>query len=424
MDKLVIRGGNRLKGEVRISGSKNSVLPVMAATLLTRDKCIIHNVPRLSDVFTMVRILEDLGKKVFFSGGTMTVEHISSKKYAASYDLVKTMRASVCVLGPLIASRGRAKVSMPGGCVIGLRPIDLHVKGLEALGASIRVSGGYCHASLKDECLKGSDIYLGGDFGSSVLATGNVMMAAALASGKTVIDFAACEPEVADLGSVLIKMGASVSGAGTPRVVINGRKKLSGFEHTVIPDRIEAGTFIVFALATGGKLKINNVIPEHLGAMIDVLIKMGHSIEVKGRSIVAKSRKDFSPVNITTLPFPGFPTDLQAQFMALLTQSSGVSVMTEKVYPDRFMHVAELNRMGAGIFRSGEVAVVEGNKKLSGAEVMASDLRASACLVAAGLAASGKTVVHRLYHLDRGYENFVEKLQAVGADVKRVKAES
>lgn len=421
MDKLVINGGNKLKGEVTISGAKNSVLPIMAATLLTEETCVIHNVPRLSDVFTMVRILEGLGKDINFTGSTLEVLHVSSKKYSAPYNLVKTMRASVCVLGPLLAARKKAKVSMPGGCVIGLRPIDLHIKGLEALGVSIRISNGYCNAHLKENGLVGSEIYLGGAFGSSVLATGNVMMAAVLAKGKTIIDFAACEPEVADLAEVLKKMGAEIEGAGTPQVTIKGKTKLGGFEHSVVPDRIEAGTFIAFALATGGNVTLKNVVSQHLGAVVDVVRKMNHSVEIKKNKMIVKAKRKSNPVNITTLPFPGFPTDLQAQFVALLTQANGVSVITEKVYPDRFMHVAELNRMGSNIFRSGEVAIIEGPKKISGAEVMASDLRASACLVAAGLAASGKTTVHRLYHLDRGYENFVEKLHALGADIKRVK---
>lgn len=421
MEKLIIEGGVKLSGEVEISGAKNAVLPIMAATLLTEETCVINNVPRLSDVFTMIKILEGLGKEVLFENKTLTVKHLSSDAVEAPYELVKTMRASVCVLGPLLTARKSAKVSMPGGCVIGLRPIDLHLKGLEALGAKIDIEGGYCNAVIDGDTLCGAEIYLGGAFGSSVLATDNVMMAAALAKGKTIIDFAACEPEVADLAFVLKKMGADIEGAGTPQLTIKGQEKLSGFEHTVIPDRIEAGSFIAFALATKGELKLNNVVSQHLGAVIDVVRAMGHEIEVKGDSLIARYSDDNCPVNITTLPFPGFPTDLQAQFVALLTQANGVSVITEKVYPDRFMHVAELNRMGAGIFRSGEVAIVSGVKNLSGAEVMASDLRASACLVAAGLAAEGKTTIHRLYHLDRGYENFDTKLRAVGARLKREK---
>lgn len=421
MDKLIIEGGIKLKGDVQISGAKNAVLPIMAATLLTEEPCVIHNVPSLSDVFTMIKILEGLGKEVLFEDKTLTVKHISSDEVEAPYELVKTMRASVCVLGPLLAARKTAKVSMPGGCVIGLRPIDLHLKGLEALGAQIEIDGGYCNATISKTRLEGAEIYLGGAFGSSVLATDNVMMAAALASGTTIIDFAACEPEVADLANVLKKMGVRIDGAGTPQLTIQGKNKLSGFEHSVIPDRIEAGSFIVFALATKGELRLTNVIAQHLGAVIDVVRSMGHKVVVDGKCLEVSYNENAKPVNITTLPFPGFPTDLQAQFMALLTQANGVSVITEKVYPDRFMHVAELNRMGAGIFRSGEVGIVSGAKKLSGAEVMASDLRASACLVAAGLAAKGKTTIHRLYHLDRGYENFDTKLRAVGARLTREK---
>ena len=420
MDTLIIRGGKRLSGEVTVSSSKNSILPIMAATLLTEETCVIHNTPMLSDVMTMMKILEDLGKKVELDGVKMTVKHVSSDPVSASYDLVKTMRASVCVLGPLLGARTKAKVSMPGGCVIGLRPIDIHLRGFEALGAEIRVESGYCVCDAA-KGLVGREIYLGGHFGSSVLGTGNIMMAAALAKGRTVIDFAACEPEVADLANVLIKMGAKITGGGSPQVVIDGVKQLKGFEHHVIPDRIEAGTYMVFGLITGGDITLKNVVPQHLGAPIDTLRTMGHTVECDKDSIRCKFNPNAKAENITTLTFPGFPTDLQAQFMALLTQTQGVSVVTEKIYPDRFMHVAELNRLGAGIFRSGEVAIIDGKKRLSGADVMASDLRASACLVAAGLAAEGTTTIHRLYHLDRGYEMLVEKVKALGGDLERAK---
>jgi UDP-N-acetylglucosamine 1-carboxyvinyltransferase len=421
MDKLIVKGGRKLKGSVTVSGAKNSVLPIMAATLLTREECIIEQVPRLSDVFTMVKILEVLGKDVIFDGHTLVVRHRSGRPHKAPYELVKTMRASVCVLGPLLAARGKAHVSMPGGCVIGVRPIDLHVKGLEALGARFRIEEGYCVGEVPSCGLLGTSVYLGGPFGSSVLATGNVMMAAALAQGITILDFAACEPEVADLAAVLQKMGAMISGAGTPQVVITGVRSLGGFHHTVIPDRIEAGTFIAIALITGGRITIRNAVPQHLGAVIDMVRESGANIKTGSDVITIEGNGAIKPVNITTLPFPGFPTDLQAQFMALMTKADGMSVVTEKVYPDRFMHVAELNRMGAHIMRSGPLAVVSGPCKLSGAEVMASDLRASAGLVAAALAAKGETTIHRLYHLDRGYEGFDAKLKSLGAETRRAK---
>lgn len=391
----------------------------MAATLLTDEPCFIENVPSLSDVYTMIKLLEVLGKEIKFESHTLIIKTRSNKSFVAPYRLVRTMRASFCLLGPLLAKRKKAKVSLPGGCVIGVRPVDLHIKGLNSLGANIKISGGYCYSNPKE--LRGQEIFLGGPFGSSVLATANVMMAATLAKGRTVIDFSACEPEIVDLARVLKKMGAHIEGEGTPQIIIEGRRNLGGFKHKVIPDRIEAGTFITFALATGGSLEIKNLESRHLGAVIDTLKRMGQKIEVKNSSLKAERKREILPTNITTLPFPGFPTDLQAQFMVLLSLAKGVSTITEKVYPDRFMHVPELNRMGAKICRFGPVAVIEGIKKFSPAEVMASDLRASASLVGAGLVASGKTTIHRVYHLDRGYENFVEKLTSLGAEVRRVK---
>ncbi|MBN2119769.1 MAG: UDP-N-acetylglucosamine 1-carboxyvinyltransferase [Candidatus Omnitrophica bacterium] len=417
MDKLEVWGGKKLKGKVRLSGSKNAVLPIMAASLLTDEECHIENVPRLLDVHTMVKILEVLGKRVYFQEDSLTIKTRSNKSFVAPYKLVRTMRASFCVLGPLLAKRKRAKVSLPGGCVIGIRPVDLHMKGLEELGANIRISGGYCYASSSG--LLGKEMFLGSPFGPSVLGTANIMMASTLASGETIIDFAACEPEVVDLAKVLKKMGADIQGEGTPQITVRGKKKLSGFKHRVIPDRIEAGTFIVFAIATGGSLVIEDISVSFLGAVIDALKNMGQHVQIKNGSICVKRHRKINPANITTLAFPGFPTDLQAQFMVLLSQAEGISTVTEKVYPDRFMHVPELNRMGAKINRFGSVAVVEGSRKFSHAEVMASDLRASACLVAAGLCASGKTIIHRLYHLDRGYENFISKLEQLGAQVRR-----
>ena len=419
MDKLEIWGGKKLEGKVKLSGSKNAVLPIMAATLLTDEPCTIENVPYLSDVYTMMRLLEVLGKEVKFEDHALLIRTRSNKSFVAPYRLVRTMRASFCVLGPLLAKRKKAKVSLPGGCVIGLRPVDLHIKGLNLLGANIKVSGGYCYASPKR--LTGKEVFLGGPFGSSVLATANVMMAATLAKGKTIIDFSACEPEIVDLARVLKKMGAHIRGEGTPQITIGGKKDLGGFRHRVIPDRIEAGTFIIFALVTGGSIEIEGISSSLLGAVIDTLKRIGQKIEIKDSLLKVERKRKVLPTNITTLPFPGFPTDLQAQFMVLLSLAQGISTVTEKVYPDRFMHVPELNRMGAKISRFGPVAIIEGIDKFSSAEVMASDLRASASLVAAGLSASGKTTIHRIYHLDRGYENFVEKLERLGARLRRRK---
>ncbi|HOW42179.1 MAG TPA: UDP-N-acetylglucosamine 1-carboxyvinyltransferase [Candidatus Omnitrophota bacterium] len=419
MDKLVIRGGQKLKGEVTISGSKNSVLPILAATLLTDEKCVIRDVPALRDTNTMFRILRSLGKTVELEKGVVTVSGSKECGWVADYKLVSTMRASFCVLGPLLGKLKKAQVSLPGGCVIGVRPVDLHIKGVKALGAHIDVEGGYVIAHAKR--LKGAHIYLGGEYGSSVLATGNVMMAAVCAEGKTILESAACEPEVADLGDFLIKMGARIKGHGTPIIEIEGVKKLHGVAHTIIPDRIEAGTFMVASLITDGDITIKNVNPRHLGALLDKLKEAGAVISESAMSMRVVRKKQLRPVNITTLPYPGFPTDMQAQIMALMTVTPGISVITEKIYPDRFMHVAELNRMGAHIQREGPHAIVEGVRYLSGAPVMASDLRASACLVLAGLVAKGTTTISRIYHLERGYENIDTKLQSLGAKIWREK---
>jgi len=419
MDKLVIEGQARLKGDVIISGSKNSVLPIMAATLLTDDTCVIKNVPNLRDTNTMIRILRSLGKNIEFDKGCLTVSAAKSSSFVADYKLVSTMRASFCVLGPLLAKLKKAKVSLPGGCVIGVRPVDLHLKGLKALGASISVESGYVVA--KANRLKGQHMYLGGEYGSSVLATDNVMMAATLAQGKTAIESAACEPEAADLAEFLIKMGAKIRGQGTPIIEIEGVKHLHGAEHTIIPDRIEAATFMLASLITNSQINIKNVCPNHLGAVIDKLKEAGSELISTGNSIKIFGKRKIRPINVTTLPYPGFPTDMQAQVMALMCITPGISVITEKIYPDRFMHVAELNRMGAHIQREGPHAIVEGVKRLSGAPVMASDLRASASLVLAGLAARGTTTISRIYHLERGYENMEKKMQALGAKMWREK---
>jgi UDP-N-acetylglucosamine 1-carboxyvinyltransferase len=419
MDKLVIEGGIKLKGEVTVSGSKNSVLPILAATLLTDAPCVIRDVPNLRDTITMLKILRALGKTAELDNGTVQVSSTSRTNYIADYKLVSTMRASFCVLGPLLGKLKKAKVSLPGGCVIGIRPVDLHLKGIRSLGADINIESGYVVA--KASKLKGNHIYLGGEYGSSVLATDNVMMAACLSQGKTLIESAACEPEVVDLADCLIKMGAKIKGQGTPIIEIEGVKKLHGMEHTIIPDRIEAATFMIASLITDGNIVVKNAFSRHLGALIDKLQEAGVSVEKTENTISLRQKTKIKPINITTLPYPGFPTDMQAQMMSLMSVTPGVSVITEKIYPDRFMHVAELNRMGAHIQREGPHAIIEGVKHLSGAPVMASDLRASACLVLAGLVARGKTSVSRIYHLERGYEDLEAKMQKLGARIWREK---
>ncbi len=419
MDKLIIEGGVRLKGEVIVSGSKNAVLPILAAPLLTDDHCIIKGVPNLRDTNTMLRILRSLGKNAEFDKGIVTIGSSRHINFVADYKLVSTMRASFCVLGPLLAKLKKAKVSLPGGCIIGVRPVDLHLKGIKSLGADITIESGYVIA--KAARLKGNQMYLGGVYGSSVLATDNVMMAATLAQGKTIIESAACEPEVVDLAEFLIKMGAKIKGHGTPIIEIDGVRQLHGAEHRIIPDRIEAGTLMVASLITKGDITIKNVFSGHLGAVIDKLEEAGASISRTDTSVRVYLKRRLKPINVTTLPYPGFPTDTQAQMMSLMSITAGISVITEKIYPDRFMHVAELNRMGAHIQREGPHAIVEGVKQLSGAAVMASDLRASACLLLAGLVARGRTSVSRIYHLERGYENIENKLQGLGAKIWREK---
>jgi UDP-N-acetylglucosamine 1-carboxyvinyltransferase len=378
-------------------------------------------VPYLEDILTMVKILKYLGKEISFEDHILTVKHRFSKSYCAPYRLVRTMRASFCVLGPLLAKRKKAKVSLPGGCVIGVRPVDLHLKGIEELGARITVHEGYCCASLSRP-LRGKRIFLGGSFGPSVLATANVMMAAVLAQGETLIECAACEPEVVDLANFLIKIGADIQGAGSPFIRIRGKKQLAGCEHTVISDRIEAGTFIALSGATASKFILHNIQPQYLGSVFETALAMGISCQMRDVDTLAvKPPNRTKPTHITTYPYPGFPTDLQAQFMSALALAAGVSTVTERVFTERFMHISELNRMGAKIYRNGAYAVIQGVKRLEGAEIMASDLRASAALVIAGLAARGTTQVLRIYHLDRGYERLDKKLQALGAEVERVK---
>ncbi len=419
MDKLVIEGGAKLKGEIKVSGAKNAVLPILAATLLTDEPCVIHNCPNLRDTLTMLKLLRSLGKNAELNKNTITVSYKEAPNYIADYKLVSTMRGSFCVLGPLLAKLKRAKVSLPGGCIIGVRPVDLHIKGIKALGATVNIQAGYVEA--KSRRLQGNHIYLGGIFGSSVLATANVMMAACLAKGKTVIESAACEPELVDLANFLNQMGAKITGQGSPRLEIEGVKELHGAEYQVIPDRIEAGTFLILSAITRSDILIKEVCWEHLSVVIDKLEEAGFVIEKTDSNIRLRPGKKISPVNVTTLPYPGFPTDLQSQFMALMAVTPGVSVITEKVFPDRFIHIAEINRMGAKIMREGSLAIIEGVKQLSGAPVMASDLRASAALVLAGLVAKGKTEISRIYHLERGYENLDEKLTKIGARVWKEK---
>ncbi|MBI4970471.1 MAG: UDP-N-acetylglucosamine 1-carboxyvinyltransferase [Candidatus Omnitrophica bacterium] len=419
MDKIVIDGGRRLKGQVEISGSKNSALPILAAAILTSEESVIENVPQLRDISTMIKILKDLGARAHQEGNVVTIRPGDNINHVAPYKLVSTMRASVCLLGPLLGRLKKAEVSMPGGCVIGARPIDLHLKGMEMLGAKITIEHGNVKASAKR--LRGADMYLGGPFGSSVLATANIMMAATLAEGITRIESAASEPELVDLANFLNSMGAKVRGAGSHLIEIEGVKKLHGTRYKVIPDRIEAGTFMVAAALTKGDIRLKNIVPEHNNALLDKLREAGVGVETNRTSARITYRRKIKPVDVTTLPYPGFPTDLQAQMMSLMTVTQGISVITEKIYPDRFMHISELNRMGSKIHLEGNSAIVAGVKRLSGAPVMASDLRASAALVLAGLVAEGRTDVHRVYHLDRGYERIEEKLNSIGAKIWREK---
>ncbi len=418
MDKIIVHGGAPLEGNVRISGSKNSALPILAATLLTKEPCVISRVPDLSDIHYMLTILSELGCEVERASGTVTVK---AEKVAteAPYDIVRKMRASVCILGPLLGREKEATVSLPGGCIIGDRPIDLHLKGFEALGAAVLVQAG--NVKVLAPQLKGSTINLRGKFGSTVLGTDNVMMAAVLADGTTVIDGAAEEPEVVDLANFLIKMGAKIEGAGTRRIIIEGVKELHGAEHEVIPDRIEAGTFLVAGAIAGKSVTLKRVDPEHLISLIEPLKQAGYGVDVKKNEITITSNGARHALKLETQPFPGFPTDMQAQMCALLAMTDGISTVTDTVFPQRFMHVAELKRMGANIEMEGGTAIITGVPKLSGAPVMASDLRASAALVLAGLQAEGTTEINRVYHIDRGYESIDEKLNGLGAHIERVK---
>lgn len=418
MDSLLIKGGVPLHGEVNVSGAKNAVLPIMAATLLTRDTCVIRHVPDLSDVKFMAKILMSLGAKVTVDRETVTVR-AAKLKPVGNYNLIRKMRGSICILGPLLGRQRHAKVSLPGGCVIGPRPIDLHLKGMRDLGAEVTIEGGYVNAKAKR--LVGADIFLGGRAGPTVLGTANVMMAAVLAEGVTTIQSAACEPEVVDLAYFLNKMGANIVGAGSPTITINGVKELCGAQHEVIPDRIEAATFAIAAAATDGEVTIHGARPDHLHAVLDKLKESGVRVDRKGLTMTVRRGARLNPVDITTLPYAGFPTDAQAQMMVLMALTPGLSIITERIFESRFMHVSELSRLGAEISIEGPSAIVKGGRKLSGAPVMASDLRASAALVIAGLAARGATQVNRIYHLDRGYEKIDMKLKSLGARIQRIR---
>ncbi|MEE2912551.1 MAG: UDP-N-acetylglucosamine 1-carboxyvinyltransferase [Planctomycetota bacterium] len=425
MDAFSIHGGQRLTGKISVDGSKNAALPLLAASLLTQEPVKFECVPDLSDIANMYRLLEELGCTVQQGKNAVSIKTDDENQSHARYDIVRTMRASVCVLGPMLARRGVARVSMPGGCSFGDRPIDLHLRGLEALGARIELDSGdiIAHA----DRLRGATIFLGGPFGSTVLGTANVMSAATLASGRTIIESAACEPEIADLAILLNAMGAKISGAGTPRITIDGVDELGGAKHTVMPDRIVAGTWAIACAITNGEVEIDRFPLDHLLAVTNILSKVGVHINQTNTSedpaccsVRVVSDRNQKPVMFTTQPFPGFPTDLQAQMMALLCLSRGNSIITEKIYPERFMHVPELSRMGARLVRQGSTVVVQGVDHLVGAPVMASDLRASASLIIAGLAAEGETVVSRVYHLDRGYAAMEKTLSLLGAEIKRI----
>ncbi len=426
MDKIRIRGGARLNGVIPISGAKNAALPLMVASLLTPGPLVLRNVPKLADIAFMADLLKSFGVAVEWSpetelgqGGTYRLEAGSVRGSTADYDIVRKMRASFFVLGPLIARTGHAKVSLPGGCAIGARPVDLHLKGLQTLGANVELAEGYVHASAPDG-LRGAEVV----FPSvTVGATENVLMAACLAEGRTVLVNAAREPEITDLGNCLIAMGAKISGLGTSRIVVDGVSHLSGANHSVLPDRIETGTYAIAAAIAGGDVELTHTSPDLVGSLLELLVLVGAEISSTGTGLRVV-RNGFRPksVSVDTSPFPGFPTDLQAQFMALMATSEGVSRIRETIFENRFMHVPELLRLGADVKVEGDTAIVTGVPMLKGAPVMATDLRASSSLVLAGLAAEGETIVNRVYHLDRGFSRLEEKLRRVGADIERLPA--
>ena len=416
MDKILIKGGKKLKGEVEISGAKNSALPIIASSILSTEECVLTNVPLLKDIQTIKLVLESMGARVRRDGYTFAIDAKDLKSCEAPYELVKTMRASILVLGPLVARFGEARVSLPGGCAIGTRPVNLHIAGLQKMGAEVEIKHGYVEVRAKR--LKGANISF--DI-STVTGTENIMMAAVLAEGETVIGNAACEPEVVDLANFMIKRGAKIKGAGTDTIIIDGVSRLGGGTYEIMPDRIETGTYLISGAITGGDVTVRRCIPSHIEAVLSKLSAVGVKTEVFSDSIRVVADRGISAVDVRTMPYPGFPTDMQAQIMALMTISNGLSVITETVFENRFIHVPELRRMGAKIKLQENYAVVEGVKSLSGAPVMATDLRASASLVLAGLVAEGQTEVHRVYHLDRGYESMERKLSGLGADIVRVK---
>ena len=417
MDKLRITGGRKLSGRVEISGAKNASLPAMAASLLTDQTVELENVPEVWDASTMRRLLAELGAEVDHSSShRMKISVPSVRSFEAPYELVKTMRASVLVLGPLVARHGRARVSLPGGCAIGARPIDLHLKALEKLGAEVIIEHGF--VDVRTDGLRGAEIYFDN---VTVTGTENILMAACLARGETILANCAQEPEVIDLAKLLTEMGARIEGAGTQTIRVSGVPRLSGAKHPIIPDRIEAGTFLTAGALVGGEIEVAHCEPAHLTAILEKLEAIGTELEVEGDLIRLHASGSLKAVNLRTLPYPGFPTDMQAQLMTLLTQAEGTGFIAETIFENRFMHVAELNRMGADIRLDGHTAVVKGSTPLSGARVMATDLRASACLVLAGLVAEGQTVIDRVYHLDRGYENIEAKLARLGAEIERLK---
>lgn len=429
MDKLVVEGGHRLEGSVGIRGAKNAVLPVLASALLTEEPLHVPNAPRLSDVRTMLSVLQELGCATERDeSGAVRVQAPAELDHTAGWEHVRRMRGSVCILGPLLARTGQARVSLPGGCVFGVRPIDAHLRGFEALGAKVRIEHGFVVAEAPEGGLRGSELFLGTAFGSTVLGTANVLMAATLAKGRTVIHGAACEPEVEDLGRCLIAMGANIEGLGSPRIVVEGVERLGGATWNVIPDRIEAGTYLIAGAMTGGRVRVEGCRSDHLSVLVERLRDARVPVEVGGDWIESQAydvRGLERPraTDVTTHAYPGFPTDLQAQWMALMTMADGISVITERIYPDRYMHLPELARLGAEVRRQESTAIVRGTERLSGAPVTASDLRASAALVLAGLVADGETNVHRVYHIDRGYERIEERLEPLGAVIRREKDE-